>query len=62
VADQGWQACLDEEVGEVAEFAYRMGKANHDRRHVVKGILRKHCEQMTLDEGGTREAPSRSGT
>lgn len=51
VPDQGWQTCTDKEVGEVAEFHYRMGDADHDRRYVVKRIPRKHGEQMTLEDG-----------
>lgn len=51
VPDQEWHACIDKEVGEVAEFAYRMGDADHVRRYVVKRILRKHGEQMTLEDG-----------
>lgn len=51
VPDQGWQACIDKEVGEVAEFSYRMGDRDHERRYIVKRILRKHGEQMTLEDG-----------
>lgn len=51
VPDQTWQACIDKEGGEVAEFGYRMGDAERERRYIVKRILRKNGEQLTLEDG-----------
>jgi hypothetical protein len=52
--DMCWQACIDKEDGEVAEFGYRLRDGRRFRRYIVKRIAIDIGEQATLDRGGWR--------
>jgi Transposase DDE domain group 1 len=54
IADEYWEACLDKDEGEVAEFGYRMRHGGGFRRYVVKRIELDQGEQLTLDTGAYR--------
>lgn len=49
-----WAPCVDKEVGEVAEFGYRLRDGMVFRRYVVKRIAIEPGEQATLDQGAWR--------
>lgn len=49
-----WTPCLDKEVGEVAEFGYRLHDGRVFRRYIVKRIAIEPGEQATLEQGAYR--------
>jgi len=51
VGEQCWTPCVDKEVGEVAEFGYRLADGRIFRRYIVKRIAIEPGEQATLDQG-----------
>lgn len=54
IDDDFWTACVDKEIGEVAEFGYRLRDGRTFRRYVVKRIAIEPGEQATLDAGAYR--------
>jgi hypothetical protein len=49
--EAGWEPCVDKDVGEVAEFGYRLRDGRMFRRYIVKRIAIDPGEQATVDEG-----------
>lgn len=49
-----WSPCLDDKIGEVAEFGYRLRDGKVFRRYIVKRIAIEPGQQATLDEGAFR--------
>lgn len=54
ISDEFWAPCIDKEIGEVAEFGYRLRDGKVFRRYIVKRIAIEPGEQATLIEGGFR--------
>ena len=54
IGDDFWSPCLDDKIGEVAEFGYRLRDGKVFRRYVVKRIAIDPGEQATLEEGAFR--------
>lgn len=54
IGDEFWAPCVDKEIGEVAEFGYRLRDGKVFRRYIVKRIAVEPGEQATLDEGAWR--------
>lgn len=52
IGDNSWQECMDDKIGEVAEFGYHMSTSDRFRRYIVKRIPMTTGEQPTLDLGG----------
>lgn len=54
IGEDFWSPCLDDKIGEVAEFGYRLRDGKVFRRYIVKRIAIEPGEQATLDEGAFR--------
>lgn len=54
IGEKFWAPCLDDKIGEVAEFGYRLRDGKVFRRYVVKRIAIEPGEQATLEEGAFR--------
>ena len=54
IGEESWGPCVDKEIGEVAEFGYRLSDGRKFRRYIVKRIAIDPGEQATLEEGGYR--------
>jgi hypothetical protein len=54
IDDEFWGPCIDKEIGEVAEFGYRLRDGKTFRRYIVKRIAIEPGEQATLDTGAWR--------
>lgn len=52
IPDEQWTPCSDKDVGEVAEFGYRLAQSRTFRRYVVKRIAKAHGEQLDFETGG----------
>lgn len=51
IGDGFWSPCLDDKIGEVAEFGYRLRDGKVFRRYIVKRIGIEPGQQASLDEG-----------
>lgn len=51
IGEEFWSSCLDDKIGEVAEFGYRLRDGKVFRRYIVKRIAIEPGEQATLDGG-----------
>lgn len=54
IPDTCFEACVDKDEGEVAEFGYRLAGGGPFRRYVAKRILIAPGEQASLETGGYR--------
>jgi hypothetical protein len=54
IDDEFWGPCIDKEIGDVAEFGYRLRDGKTFRRYIVKRIAIEPGEQATLETGAWR--------
>lgn len=54
IGEEFWSPCIDDKIGEVAEFGYRLRDGKVFRRYIVKRIAIEPGEQATLDQGAFR--------